>query len=397
MAGAIRELLDERGIIEVDDAITSLDDARALAPGKKPLLVNLTRNAKLFGAERRRHRSASPWPGSAPCGPVRADCKHPLTGTTAFAPLVHREGAVNVGYFTPFADPLSPDATWYGLMVRPVGAAPDKIDKAREIALLREEVLGHLGGGRPGTGRRRGDLLRWARPGAIVRCGAALGARHPGAAQALRSRRGGVLRRRHPRRRDRRHRRGRGADPRDRPARGDRQVDGSDPALERHLVVRDHPDPGAGEPGDRHLAADHPHRDGLSALVLARTAGPAGPEGENCDRHSDGGSARGCPGRRRTQGGPRPPARRVPGRPGRRRSCSAAATCASSRTWSCATAFRCPRRCARTSGTAPAPRPRSPRSSAPHTRCGTPAVTSRCGCCRGCGARRSGSCPAATA
>jgi hypothetical protein len=65
-----------------------------------------------------------------------------VTGTSAFAPLVHREGAVNVGYFTPFADPLSPDATWYGLMVRPVPAAPAKIDKAREIALLREEVLG---------------------------------------------------------------------------------------------------------------------------------------------------------------------------------------------------------------------------------------------------------------
>jgi hypothetical protein len=49
---------------------------------------------------------------------------------------------VNVGYFTPFADPLSPDATWYGLMVRPVAKPPAEIDKAYEIALLREEVLG---------------------------------------------------------------------------------------------------------------------------------------------------------------------------------------------------------------------------------------------------------------
>lgn len=141
MANAIRELLDTSGIVEVEDSITSLDDARALAPGRKPLLVNLTRNAKLFGA------SAPPpkrvtlaWQCALRAG--SNGLRHPLTGTTAFAPLVYREGAVNVGYFTPFADPLSPDATWYGLMVRPVRAAPDKIDKAREIALLREEVLG---------------------------------------------------------------------------------------------------------------------------------------------------------------------------------------------------------------------------------------------------------------
>lgn len=141
MAGAIRELLDERGIREVEDTITSLDDARALAPGRKPLLINLTRNAKLFGA------SAPPvkrvtlaWQCALKAGP--GGLRAPLTGTTAFAPLVHREGAVNVGYFTPFADPLSPAATWYGLMVRPVRASPDKIDKAREVALLREEVLG---------------------------------------------------------------------------------------------------------------------------------------------------------------------------------------------------------------------------------------------------------------
>jgi hypothetical protein len=141
MANAIRELLDAGGIIEVDDAITSLDDARALAPGKKPLLVNLTRNAKLFGADAPAPKRVTlAWQCALRVGPD--GLKRPLTGTSAFAPLVHREGAVNVGYFTPFADPLSPDATWYGLMVRPVGQAPNRIDKGREVALLREEVLG---------------------------------------------------------------------------------------------------------------------------------------------------------------------------------------------------------------------------------------------------------------
>ncbi len=141
MANAIRELIDERAIIEVDEAITSLDDARALAPGRKPLLVNLTRNAKLFGASAPAPKRVTlAWQCALRAGPD--GLKFPLTGSSAFAPLVYREGAVNVGYFTPFADPLSPDATWYGLMVRPVRAAPDKIDKAREVALLREEVLG---------------------------------------------------------------------------------------------------------------------------------------------------------------------------------------------------------------------------------------------------------------
>jgi hypothetical protein len=141
MANAIRELLDANGIIEVDDTITSLDDARALAPGKKPLLVNLTRNPKLFGGSAPAPKRVTlAWQCALRVGPD--GLKHPLTGTSAFAPLVYRDGAVNVGYFTPFADPLSPDATWYGLMVRPVAKSPDKIDKAREIALLRDEVLG---------------------------------------------------------------------------------------------------------------------------------------------------------------------------------------------------------------------------------------------------------------
>ena len=50
VANAVRELLDASGIVEIDDAVTSLDDARSLAPGKRPLLVNLTTNPKLFGA-----------------------------------------------------------------------------------------------------------------------------------------------------------------------------------------------------------------------------------------------------------------------------------------------------------------------------------------------------------
>ena len=138
VANAVRELLDASGIVETDEVITSLDDARALAPGKRPLLVNLTTNPKLFGA-----------PGSPITRVTLAaqmalrvrpgGIKKPLTQATCFAPLVHRANAIDVGYFTPFADPLSPDASWYGLMVAPRRSL-DGLDKANEVQVLADEV-----------------------------------------------------------------------------------------------------------------------------------------------------------------------------------------------------------------------------------------------------------------
>src|SRR5438094_607521 len=103
VANAVRELLDASGIVEIDDAVTSLDDARSLAPGKRPLLVNLTTNPKLFGAPAPplgRVTLAAQMPLRVRPGGIR----RPLTPATCFAPLVHRAGAIDVGYFTPFAD-----------------------------------------------------------------------------------------------------------------------------------------------------------------------------------------------------------------------------------------------------------------------------------------------------
>lgn len=140
VAGSVRELLDERGIIDVEEPVPSLADARDLAPGRRPLVVNLTTNPKLLGAPAppvTRVTLAAQMPLRVRPGGIRK----PLTGATCFAPLVHRDGAIDVGYFTPFADPLSPDATWYGIMVRPLRA--DAVgDKAAGIDILADEVAG---------------------------------------------------------------------------------------------------------------------------------------------------------------------------------------------------------------------------------------------------------------
>ncbi|MEW6472129.1 MAG: hypothetical protein AB1679_07655 [Actinomycetota bacterium] len=138
IANAVRELLHSDGIVETDEAVASLDDARSLALGKRPLLVNLTTNPTLFG------RPAPPITRVTLAAQMAlrvrpGGIRRPLTPATCFAPLVHRNNAIDVGYFTPFADPLSPDASWYGLMVAPRRSL-DGLDKAREVEILADEV-----------------------------------------------------------------------------------------------------------------------------------------------------------------------------------------------------------------------------------------------------------------
>ncbi|MFY1621035.1 hypothetical protein, partial [Micromonospora sp. WMMD736] len=48
MQGAMYELMDRAGLIEVPEAPNSLDDAYALAPGKRPLIVNASHNTALL-------------------------------------------------------------------------------------------------------------------------------------------------------------------------------------------------------------------------------------------------------------------------------------------------------------------------------------------------------------
>lgn len=141
-SNAIRELSALDGLTEVDTEIESLEDARSLAPGKNPLVVNCTTNGGLFGN-----------PTLKPIGvtigvqmafkPGPEGLKGPMRSGTTITPLINRDGKINVGIYQPFADPLSPEASWYGLMIRPLDTTD--VDSDAEKALIQEELLGLAG------------------------------------------------------------------------------------------------------------------------------------------------------------------------------------------------------------------------------------------------------------
>ncbi len=137
---AIRELAFQDGIVEKHEPVTSLEHARSLATGKRPLIVNVTTNGGLLGNETYTPTAgivAAQMPFKEKPGGVRG----PLDPKTTYAPLVNREGAIDVGYYTPFSDPLSPEATWYGIMARPLRLRKP-FDKERELDILVEETFG---------------------------------------------------------------------------------------------------------------------------------------------------------------------------------------------------------------------------------------------------------------
>lgn len=140
VTAGMTEILADAGIDFVEEKATSADQLRLMAKGSKPLLVNATVNSGLLGN-----------PGEKPKRMVFAvqvafsvapgGIKAPLQSGTAFAPLIRRAGIIDVGYFTPFSDPLSPNASWYGIVARVVDADAD-YDKQAEIGRMTEELFG---------------------------------------------------------------------------------------------------------------------------------------------------------------------------------------------------------------------------------------------------------------
>jgi hypothetical protein len=66
---------------------------------------------------------------------------YPLEAETAFAPVVRRAGTIDVGYFTPFRDPLSPRSTWYGIYARVVDRNAT-FNKDAELRIMTEQLFG---------------------------------------------------------------------------------------------------------------------------------------------------------------------------------------------------------------------------------------------------------------
>jgi hypothetical protein len=127
-------------VIERPEPVGSLEHARSLATGKRPLVVNVTTDGTLLGNPTQKPKQAI-IAVQMPYKEAPGGIHSPGASATTYAPLILRERTIDVGYFTPFSDPLSPEATWYGINARAVDV--DKpIDKEREFEVLLEELGG---------------------------------------------------------------------------------------------------------------------------------------------------------------------------------------------------------------------------------------------------------------
>jgi hypothetical protein len=140
VVGGMRELASKLPIEFVDERVESASHLRSFSAGRHPLLVNATTVPTLIGGEAKppkRMVLGVQAPFIAPENGV----SYPLEAQTAFAPAVRRAGTIDVGYFTPFRDPLSPRSNWYGIYVRVVDHdAP--YNKEAEHRIMTEQLFG---------------------------------------------------------------------------------------------------------------------------------------------------------------------------------------------------------------------------------------------------------------
>jgi hypothetical protein len=136
----MRELASKLPIEFVDERVESASHLRSFSAGRHPLLVNATTVPTLIGGEAKpakRMVLGVQAPFIAPKGGV----SYPLEAQTAFAPAVRRAGTIDVGYFTPFRDPMSPRSSWYGIYVRVVDR--DALyNKEAEHRIMTEQLFG---------------------------------------------------------------------------------------------------------------------------------------------------------------------------------------------------------------------------------------------------------------
>jgi hypothetical protein len=140
VVAGMRELASKLPIEFVEERVESASHLRSFSAGRHPLLVNATTVPTLIGGEAKppkRMVLGVQVPFIAPEGGV----SYPLEAETAFAPAVRRAGTIDVGYFTPFRDPLSPRSSWYGIYVRVVDRdAP--YSKEAEHRIMTEQLFG---------------------------------------------------------------------------------------------------------------------------------------------------------------------------------------------------------------------------------------------------------------
>ena len=119
VVGGMRELASKLPIEFKDERVESASHLRSFSAGRHPLLVNATTVPTLIGGEATPPKRMVLGVQAPFIAPERG-VSYPLEAETTFTPLVRRAGTIDVGYFTPFRDPLSPRSTWYGSYARVV-------------------------------------------------------------------------------------------------------------------------------------------------------------------------------------------------------------------------------------------------------------------------------------
>jgi hypothetical protein len=140
VVGGMRELASKLAIEFVDEKVESASHLRSFSAGRHPLLVNATTVPTLIGGEAKPPKRMV-FGVQAPFIVPERGVSYPLEAETAFAPVVRCAGTIDVGYFTPFRDPLSPRSTWYGIYARVVDRNAT-FNKDAELRIMTEQLFG---------------------------------------------------------------------------------------------------------------------------------------------------------------------------------------------------------------------------------------------------------------
>ena len=140
VTGGMVELMAGLGINFIDEKVEGREHLRDHALGNSPVLVNGTTNPLLLGAMAKKpeHMVLAV---QVPFIDANGGPRQPLDAGSTFAPVVRRDGILDVGYYTPFSDPRSPRSKWYGIVARVVKADSGFV-KDTELERMTDELIG---------------------------------------------------------------------------------------------------------------------------------------------------------------------------------------------------------------------------------------------------------------
>lgn len=142
LAGALMSLARQAGVRFVDEDAHDFEALKAHAVGQNPIIIN-AKPKPLGSAE-------TAWNAPTPTSFVAAsqvtftdvhrETRGVLSQQASLCAFVHRDSILDMAVYYPFQDPLSPEATYYGIFYRVLKA--DAYDKAHELSCLTDELTG---------------------------------------------------------------------------------------------------------------------------------------------------------------------------------------------------------------------------------------------------------------